>query len=363
MDLLEPRGSNTARFRAQCLALAAAGLRMPIGTDLLLHEQADPDAVRLDGRRLADVVLAAAERYRTPLAMPLMDLRVEKRDLLRRLGVDAAELDTFHFDKPLDDATLCRARETLDAPYDALMAGQIGAVREVAARGDVTPIGMAIGPFSLTVKLMRDPITAVARASRTPNHSQVVLLTQVLSIATDAVRRAIRAQATAGAQALCLCEPAANTVYLSPKQLQGDDNPFERFVMRPHEELRREIATRDLGLIFHNCGDLVDAFVAAFAQRLRPAILSLGSSRDLAHDAALVPPDVVLYGNLPTKHFYDDGALPIEHVAALTCALQARMAATGHPFVLGSECDVLSVTGSHELIAGKVARMLECDCS
>ena len=49
-------------------ALAASGLRTPIGTDLVLHERPDPDAVRLDGKRLAGVVREAAERYRTPLA-------------------------------------------------------------------------------------------------------------------------------------------------------------------------------------------------------------------------------------------------------------------------------------------------------
>jgi hypothetical protein len=46
--------------------------------------------------------------------------------------------------------------------------------------------------------------------------------------------------------------------------------------------------------------------VEAFAHRLRPVILSLGSSRKL------VPNVTVLYGNLPTKSFYSDGAMPVE---------------------------------------------------
>ena len=66
-------------------ALAARGLRTPIGTDLVLHERPDPEAVRLDGRRLAGVVREAAERYRTTLAIPLMDLRLEMADLVHRL--------------------------------------------------------------------------------------------------------------------------------------------------------------------------------------------------------------------------------------------------------------------------------------
>ena len=79
------------------LDLAARGLRWPIGTDLVLHEQNDPESIVLDGRRLGAVVAAAARRYKTPLAIPLMDLRLEKADLLDTLAVAAADVDAFHF--------------------------------------------------------------------------------------------------------------------------------------------------------------------------------------------------------------------------------------------------------------------------
>ena len=59
--------------------------------------------------------------------------------------------------------------------------------------------------------------------------------------------------------------------------------------------------------------------VEALAHRLHPVILSLGGSRKLWHDARLVPDDVVLYGNLPTKSFYSDGAMPVEEVKRRTC--------------------------------------------
>ena len=81
--------------------------------------------------------------------------------------------------------------------------------------------------------------------------------------------------------------------------------------------------------------------VHAFATRLHPAILSLGSSRKLWEDAAVVPKDVVLFGNLPTKNFYSDAAVPIERVEEMTRDLIRRMAETRHPYIVGSECDVL----------------------
>jgi hypothetical protein len=100
--------------------------------------------------------------------------------------------------------------------------------------------------------------------------------------------------------------------------------------------------------------------VKEFAGRLRPIMLSLGSSRRLWEDAALVPPDVVLYGNLPTKNFYSDSDLPLEKVEELTLNLIARMKAAGHPHILGSECDVLHVPEAAATIRRKVDVMLTC---
>ena len=68
--------------RGYYLELAAAGLRLPIGIDLVLHESPDPQRVLRDGSLLAEVVASAARRYASPLAIPLMDLTLEKEDML-----------------------------------------------------------------------------------------------------------------------------------------------------------------------------------------------------------------------------------------------------------------------------------------
>ena len=80
--------------------------------------------------------------------------------------------------------------------------------------------------------------------------------------------------------------------------------------------------------------------VEAFAQRLHPVVLSLGSSRKLWEDARLIPKDVVLYGNLPSKSFYSDGAMPVKEIVRRTSDLIARMRKSGHPHIAGTECDV-----------------------
>jgi hypothetical protein len=92
---------------------------------------------------------------------------------------------------------------------------------------------------------------------------------------------------------------------------------------------------------------------------LDPAIISLGSSRLLWEDAARLPKTTVLYGNLPTKKFYSDTLISVEKVRQLSAELTRRMRAVGHPFILGSECDILSVPGSERTIQAKVEAFLQ----
>jgi len=67
---------------------------------------------------------------------------------------------------------------------------------------------------------------------------------------------------------------------------------------------------------------------------------------------------VVLFGNLPSKHFYSDDTLPVDAVRAKTRELVSKMRESGHPFILGSECDVLHVPEAAATIRRKVEAML-----
>lgn len=340
------------------LGLAAGGLKMPVGADLTLHETPDPEAVVLDGRRLGEVVERTAKRWRTPLAFPLMDLRLEKADLLALLGHEGSDVDAAHLKAAPAREELERVRSRMDAPWGARHQAHFGALRYIAEETDLIAVGMAIGPFSLMTKLMADPITAVALAAggvTAAEDAQVGLAEACLQLAEFAVRRSLSAQVSAGAKAVMICEPAANRVYISPKQIERGSDVFERFVMQPNLRVKRQLEEAGADLIFHDCGELIDFMVEQFAQRLHPVILSLGSSRRLWEDARLVPKDVVLFGNLPTKNFYSDEAVPAERAAALAAEIVERMRETGHPHILGSECDVLHVPEYAETIRRKLA--------
>lgn len=347
--------------RSFYLDLARSGLRMPIGTHLLLAEQPDHDACLEDGAKLGHVIIETARRFKTPLAFPLMDLMVEKQQMLSMLDMPPDEADTFHFSPgPAPDA-LDRVRAAMVRPVIPRLAVYAEAIRHVARESDILPLGMAIGPFSLMTKLLADPITGIYLAGTgltRDEDEEVAAIEDCVALATDVIERSLKLQLEAGAKAICLCEPAANLVYLSPHQLAEGADTFERFVMQPNRRLRRVLADYDADLIFHDCGELTDEMVRAFCT-LTPSILSLGSSRKLWQDAEMVPDDIVLFGNLPTKKFYSDTECPLPVVREMTRDLASRMAATKHPFILGSECDVLSVPGLESAIMGKVFAFLD----
>lgn len=347
--------------RQYYLDLAQAGLRMPIGTDLVLREKPGHELALLDGVALGRVVEETARRYETPLAIPLMDLMVEKQALAAALGVPADSADTYHFDScpPVDVAD--QVAVGLQSATSPRLQANVDAVRYIAASTDLMAIGMCIGPFSLTSKLLADPILPVYMAgtgATGETDPDVLVLERALEAATTMCLHSCRLQIEAGARAVMIAEPAANRVFFSPRQLERGSDVFERMVMEPNRRIAAMLRDAGADLLFHSCGELVDAMLIAFAG-LDPAVLSLGSSRNLWDDAAIVPERTVLYGNLPTKRFYSS-ELSVDEVTAMAQGLAARMANVGRPFILGSECDVLSVPGKHGEISAKVDAFMGC---
>lgn len=344
--------------RQYYLDLAAAGARVPIGADLVLREKPDHEAILLDGVALGRVLEEAARRYRTPLAIHLMDLMVEKVALLEAFGIPAQEAETYHFPgAPPDDALDTLNSHLAAASLTPRLAANVQAIHYVATHTGLLPIGMAIGPFSLATKLLADPITPVYMAGMGEDDDEVIGLERTIDLARSIICFSLRKQIEAGAKAILIAEPAANKAYFSPNQLAAGADIFDRFVMRANRQVKALLQQHDVDLLFHCCGELIDEMVVQFAS-LDPAILSLGSSRNLWEDARLVPRTTVLYGNLPSKKFYSDDLISPAQVQQQAAELTAKMKTANHPFILGSECDVLCVPGCEHTIREKVKRML-----
>ncbi len=344
------------------LDLAAAGLRMPIGTDMVLHEKPDHKDILRDGPRLGRLLEEVAVRYATPLAIPIMDLALERSALLRMLGVPDNQVDTFHFTKCPCDQQVAAIERHLNDPLDVRMRANVEAIGYIAAQTKLLPVGMAIGPFSLMTKLLADPITPLYTAGMgvTPEEDEEVRMVAVtLELATEFILRSVSAQIDAGAKAVFIAEPAASKAYISPNQINDGSDIFDRYVMHYNQQIRELLRSRGVDLIFHCCGELTDYMLGKFNE-LDAAMMSLGSSRKLWEDARLISNQTVLYGNLPSKKFYSDDVLSAEEVSRMSGELLRNMRKTGHPFILGTECDVLSVPGREREIKSKIAAMLEC---
>ena len=343
--------------REQYLGYAREGLCMPVGTDMVLHMHSDAKAILRDSVRLGEVLAQAARRFSTPLAIPVMDLTIEKNIALEILGVPECEREKFHFSEPLDGRQMQRLEEGLRNIGDCRLLASAGALSYVAANyPDMVPVGMGIGPFSLLTKLVADPITAVYLAgtgATAEEDEEVALIESMLDLATRTILASLKIQIAAGARAIFLCEPAANTVYLSPNHTGPETETFEKFVMGPNRLIAELLEENGIDLLFHDCGELTPEFIRAFAG-LRPAVLSFGSPVKLWEAAEIVPDDIVLFGNLPSKKFFSDEDMPVGKLEALTLDLLERMRATKHPFILATECDVLSVPGREEIIFGKI---------
>jgi uroporphyrinogen-III decarboxylase len=347
------------------LDLAARNLRLPIATDLTLRAHPDHEQILLDPVRLGRVVTESAGRFDAPLAFPVMDLTLEKSAIARMLD-PSADAEQFKFEACPEASRVARFSDQLTpSALPARMHASAGAVRYVASETKLLPIGMSIGPFSLATKLLADPITPVYAAgagSTAADDDEVRLLETVLEMSLRMVLAYVKLQVDAGARAVFIAEPAASSAFLSPIQVEGGSDIFDRYAIAPNRRVKELLASHGVDLIFHCCGELVPTFIERFAS-LDPAILSLGSSRDLPLDAPLVPGNLVLYGNLPSKKFYSDDIITVTRVEEMTRDLQSRMHRVGHPFILGSECDVLSVPGCEETILRKVMAMVApCGC-
>lgn len=353
--------------RSFYLELAASGKRLPVATHLVLHEHADADAILLDGERLASVMTETARRFASPLALPIMDLTLEKDVMLRALGVADADIPTYHFSRPPTAAELDRVADldVLASPRIRASCAALAAISDAYAAGaGEIPVGMAIGPFSLMTKLMADPIVPIFLAGSgvgADEDDDVAMLAALQQLCEKTVHAYCLAQMQAGARAIFLCEPAANLVYFSPRQIAEGSSVYDDFVIRPNLRLKALFDAHGVDLIFHDCGALTPEMIASFAA-LDPVILSLGSPVKLWDAAPLVPKTTVLYGNLPTKKFYSDDEVPLSDIPRLIDEIESKLKACGHPFIVGSECDVLSMPGYEPTIMAKVMAMSGCGC-
>jgi uroporphyrinogen-III decarboxylase len=290
-----------------------------------------------------------------------MDLVIEKETILDILNVPPAERASFHFDA-IPDADVVEKINSADFTLHPRTVANIEALKYIAQKTDLFPVDMSIGPFSLLTKMMSDPITAIYLSGTglsIEDAPEVALVEKVSEIALKTVLKSIKMKIEAGAKAIFLCEPAANLVYFSPKQMEEGSDVFDRFVIEPNRQIKKLLDDNGVSLILHDCGDLKPVMVQKLAS-LHPDVFSFGSPVKMWEMEPFVAKDIVMLGNLPTKKFYSDTEISIDEVKRLSVEIIDNMKSTGHPFMLGSECDILSMPGYEKTIIAKVKAFCSC---
>ena len=116
------------------LQMAEDGLVMPLATNMVLHggsSEADIERALGNGEELGRVLVRAPRRFGVPLAVPHMDLRLEKELLLEGLRLGPGSAPRFHF-KQAPTTTEVQAMTTaLAAPLPPALQAQVDAVRFV----------------------------------------------------------------------------------------------------------------------------------------------------------------------------------------------------------------------------------------
>ncbi|NUQ70745.1 MAG: hypothetical protein HUU17_07975 [Chthonomonadales bacterium] len=342
------------------LDLAAQGHRVPLGLDLILRQYLDFDAILQDGERLGAVIVEAARHYRTPIALPLLDLTVEREEFLTGLGAPADERVAFRLRAPLTADDQAGIEATMLSGINPRTRANLRALRVVASADGLLPCAVITGPFTLMTRLIADPVTAIysmaagAAAEDDPEvHTMLTALEAAVRMACIAADRQIEA----GARLCIIAEPSFSTVYFSPRQLRRGSDILDRLVVGSLKPVSDIIEARGADIMLHCCGALTPPMVSALG-RLHPAILSLGSSQVLWDDALLLPSDIVLYGNLPSDAFHTDD-LTIDGVLFAAREIETRMRDIGRPVIVGTECDVLRAPGYEEVVTSKVHAFLE----
>ena len=348
---------GTIMARERWLDIARATPTVPLAVDIACHNLPGIKIRSQKSLPVGPALIRAAARYNAPFIFSKMDLTREQATLARSLGLsEPGDLESFHFNMVPEDgpaAELSKKEWFSSKEWEE----QLSNVMYAHANSTLPVLGSAIGVFTLITKMMQGEKAIVAVSMHGSGETatgdpDVALLLWLLPICEKVVTQSVTAQLNAGAAGIMIADPAAQVNFIPPSMPEM----FEKFVVEPNRRIRELIERRNADLFFHCCGELVPEYVSEFGHSIHPTVLSLGSSRCLWEDAKVVPKDVVLYGNVPSKHFVSK-ELTADAVTRQCRQLRDEMGRIAHPFILGTECDTLHVPGNDAAIDAKLNAM------
>lgn len=277
------------------------------------------DQLVRSGELQAQCMQAVSERFDTGAAFSLMDLSVEAEAFGAPVCYSEDDVPTVHGILIHDEAEA----EALKIPE--VGAGRTGecveGIRKACERIRNKPVlAGIIGPYSLAGRLL-DMSEIMLLCFDEPE-----MVEMILEKATAFLIQYAKAFKEAGANGICMAEPAAGL--LSPTLMDEFSTPYV-------QKVREAVEDENFIFMYHNCGN-----ISPLLDRIRALDMqaySIGNAVDVEKVLKVIPEDRVVIGNIDPAGTIRSGTP--EEIRKETLELLNRCGKYPN-FVISSGCDI-----------------------
>jgi len=303
------------------MLLSPQRLAMPIAVYPGLHlTGATVKQMTTDSQIQFDAIVKLRHRYGSPFALTAMDLSVEAETFGAKVNFREDEVPTI-------EGRLVTTSEEIAALAVPKIADGRGSVQmEVVKRLaaiDSRPkyiIGGLIGPYTLAGRLYGvSESLELTLLDADAAHTLIKKATEYLIEYASAFK-------SAGADAVCMAEPAAGLLW---------PDGLREFSSRYVKEIVDAVEDDNFRIILHNCGCNIEHFPAVLESGCH--IFHFGKPTDVAKALSMAPTDVVISGNLDPMEVF----VSLSPEQTNRCAAELLTAVGDYSnFVLSSGCDI-----------------------
>lgn len=271
------------------------------------------------GELQAQCMKAIADRFDTGVAFSLMDLSVEAEAFGAPVHYSEDDVPTVHdtLIHDEDEAEALRVPKVGDGRTGECVEGIRRACELITDRPVLAGI---IGPYSLAGRLL-DMTEIMILCYEEPE-----MVETVLEKATEFLIEYAKAFKEAGANGVCMAEPAAGL--LSPNLIDEFSSPYV-------QKVREAVEDENFVVMYHNCGNIIP--LLNNVKSLDAAAYSFGNAIDIEEALKVIEPEKMVIGNIDPAGVIRQGTP--ESIRKETLELMERCCKYPN-FVIASGCDI-----------------------
>ena len=277
------------------------------------------DELVKSGELQAQCMKAIADRFDTGVAFSLMDLSVEAEAFGAPVHYSEDDVPTVHdtLIHDEDEAEALQVPKVGDGRTGECVEGIRRACELITDRPVLAGI---IGPYSLAGRLL-DMTEIMILCYEEPE-----MVETVLEKATEFLIEYAKAFKEAGANGVCMAEPAAGL--LSPNLIDEFSSPYV-------QKVREAVEDENFVVMYHNCGNIIP--LLNNVKSLDASAYSFGNAIDIEEALKVIEPDKMVIGNIDPAGTIRNGNP--ESIRKETLELMERCCKYPN-FVIASGCDI-----------------------